>query len=408
MKLAVVVDTFPRWSERFIARELQELARRGVDFSVFCLKAGALPDSDDADFAGLEARRVVLPSCIMPKTLAATKNTDNLERRRKLAQKELGLRGYAKVQCASVLAKLLRDGKFSHVYAHFASLPSTIGWLAAAEAKLRLLISAHARDVFVDAQLLEEKLNDCARLFVCNAAARDVLSASVSPAQREKVTLMHHGLPLDQFQWGRHSCLPKNGRPAPAPAPVPVFLSAARFVPKKGLETLLTAAAELRLESKPFRLVLLGEGLLEKKLRAQIKKLNLGAKVEIHPPAAGAELKKIFAAADLFLAPFETDADGDRDGVPNTILEAFALGVPVIGTAAGGLGEILSAETGTVVPEKNPAQLAEALARFLDSPQGFIEKTKSARKRIERDYDIHKNIAPLLSALEVATARCRE
>ena len=63
-RLAVIVDTFPRWSERFIARELRELARRGVDFSVFCLKAGNLPDDTDADWHGLIERRVVLPSSV--------------------------------------------------------------------------------------------------------------------------------------------------------------------------------------------------------------------------------------------------------------------------------------------------------------------------------------------------------
>jgi len=388
MKLAVVVDTFPRWSERFIARELSELARRGVDFSIFCLKAGLLPDAADADFAGLESRRVVLPSCIMPKALA-TKANAALERRRKLAQSELGLRGYAKVQCAAVLATLLRDGKFSHVYAHFASLPSTIGWLAAAEAQLPFSMSVHARDVFIDAQLLQEKIHDSARVFTCHTRAFDFLRKNAAPAQREKIALMHHGLPLEQFM--------DRGRPAPAP--IPAFLAAGRFVPKKGFETLLAAAADKRLAERDFRLILLGEGPLEKKLRAQIKKLKLGTKVEVLPPAAGAELKTIFATADLFIAPFETASDGDSDGVPNTILEAFAFGVPVVGTAAGGLSEILNAETGTVVAEKKPAELAAALLRFLDSPKDFTTKTAAARKRIERDYDIRKNIAPMLDLL---------
>ena len=388
MKLAVIVDTFPRWSERFVARELSELARRGVDFTIFCLKAGSLPDADDADFAGLESRRVVLPSCIMPKALAA-KADAALERRRKLAQNELGLRGYAKVQCAAVLATLLRDGNFSHVYAHFASLPSTIGWLAAAETGLPFSMSVHARDVFVDAQLLKEKIQDSARVFTCHTRAFDFLRESTPAAQREKLVLMHHGLPLEQFL----DCARL------APAPVPVLLAAGRFVPKKGFETLLAAAADPRVAERDFRLLLLGEGPLEKKLRAQIKKLKLSAKVEVHPPTAGVELKKTFAAADLFIAPYETAGDGDSDGVPNTILEAFAFGVPVLGTAAGGLSEILDKETGTIVAEKSPAELATALLRFLNSPTEFSAKTAVARKRIERDYDIRKNTAPLLELL---------
>lgn len=388
MRLAVVVDTFPRWSERFIARELAELARRGVDFSIFCLKAGTLPDAQDADFAGLDARRVVLPSCFMPKALAF-KGDDALERRRRLARKELGLRGYAKIQCAAALATLLREGQFTQVYAHFASLPSTVAWLAATDAGLPFALSVHARDVFVEPQLLREKLQDCARLFTCHARAYEHLRAEATPGQREKITLMRHGLPLAQF--------PFRERAAEHQRPVPVILAAGRFVPKKGFATLLDAAADARLAAHDFRLVLLGEGPLEKKLRAQIQKRKLASKVEIHPPVAGAALRELYAQADLFVAPFETGNDGDSDGVPNTILEAFALVLPVLGTDAGGLGEILDARTGTVVAQKNPAALADALLAFLEDPRPFYARTRAARARIERDYDIRRNIEPLLS-----------
>src|SRR5476651_1422863 len=114
-RLAVVVDTFPRWSERFIARELSELRRRGVEFSVFCLKAGTTPAETDPEWAGLIERRVVLPTCLLP-------NLRRLDARYELARKELGT-FFRRLGCATKLAELLRAGRFEHVHAHFASLP---------------------------------------------------------------------------------------------------------------------------------------------------------------------------------------------------------------------------------------------------------------------------------------------
>jgi len=392
MKLAVVVDTFPRWSERFIARECAELLRRGVDLSLFCLKAGALPGGGaDPDFAGLNERCIELPRCIMPRALSSDHEDAELRRRRALAKKELGLSAYAKVQCAHTLANLLREGRFTHVHAHFASLPSTIAWIAAHAAKLPLSMSVHARDVFVDAQLLEEKITDCARVFTCHARARDYLLQKCRfPDERKKIVLMRHGLPLEQFPF-----LPRP------PSAVPRILAAGRFVAKKGFETLLAAAGDAGLRDRDFRLVLLGEGPLEKKLRAQIKRHDLGAKVTLHAPASGETLRAFFRQSDVFLAPYETADDGDSDGVPNTILEAFALGLPVVGTAAGSMGELLSPQTGTRVAEKNPAALAEAIAAYLDDARPHVAKTQAARAVIEREYDLAKNVEPLVDLFSV-------
>ncbi|HYG77390.1 MAG TPA: glycosyltransferase family 4 protein [Planctomycetota bacterium] len=386
MKLAVIVDTFPRWSERFIARECGELVRRGVDLRIFCLRAGTLPDGgeNDADFAGLLERRIELPRCIMPRALNGDGEDAELRRRRDLAKKELGLTAYAKVQCAKTLADLLAEGKFTQVHAHFANLPSTIAWLAAHTARLPLTLSVHARDLFVEAQLLDAKIADCKRVFTCHARAQEFLVA-MNPHAAKKIVLMRHGLPLEHYSFEQRE-----------PAQTPQILAAGRFVPKKGFETLLAAVADPRLRERSFRLILLGEGQLEKKLKAQIERKQLGSKVMLHGPVSGEPLKNLFRHSSLFLAPYETASDGDSDGVPNTILEAFALGLPVVGTAAGSLREVLTPETGTVVAEKNPAELAAAIAGFLDDAAVYGEKTRAARKLIEKDYDLSKNIAPLL------------
>ena len=121
----------------------------------------------------------------------------------------------------------------------------------------------------------------------------------------------------------------------------------------------------------------------------------------IQSPADGIALRESFNQADAFLAPYRQTPDGDSDGVPNVVLEAFALGLPVIGTDAGGLTEILTSETGCVVAAGENAALADAILEFLKAPEKALAKTPAARALIEREYDIRKNIAPLLELVKI-------
>lgn len=376
-KVAVVVDTFPRWSERFIARELQELLRRGVDLTVFCLKAGKLLPNDD-DWRGLLERRVVLPSGLLPGNMKSL--APEARGRWEEARRFFGLAGYRQLARAAALRNHLLKSGFGHLHAHFANLPSTLGWLAAMEAQLPFSFSVHARDLFLEAQLLERKLAACVRVFTCHARAREFLAAKT--VQKDKVCLMHHGLPLDQL-WMRPS---QHGV---------WILAAGRFVAKKGCDVLIEAAAQPVLANRDVEVILVGEGPERDALAAKIRKLRLERKVSLLDPVDRTELQNAMRAASLFAAPYRTAPDGDADGVPNAVLEAFALGVPVIGTDAGGLSEILTPETGTVVPQNDPAALAQAIAAFMDSPAAAGEKTRAARALIEREYDIRRNIEPL-------------
>ena len=411
-RLAIVVDTFPRWSERFIARELSELRRRGVELSVFCLKAGTAPVENDREWAGLIERRVVLPACLLPSM------PGRREGRYELARKALGP-FFRRLGCATKLAELLRAGRFEHVHAHFASLPSTLAWLAACGdpspltplpqgewgtgSAIPFSMSVHARDLFVDAQLLHEKLLDCVNVFACHARAAEFLK----PRDTSKVVLMHHGLPLEQFPYEPRTHAAKDA---------PEFLAAGRFVPKKGLQYAVEAMADARLAARNVRLVLMGEGPEQKKLERRVKALELDESVRFVPPGDAAAMRNEFRRATALLAPFEAAGDGDADGIPNIILEAFALGVPVIGSNAGSLCDVLTPKTGMVVDglgqhpavsssnppavssSNPPTALADALCEFIDAGP-HVNQLRAARKLVERDFDIRKNIEPMLKLL---------
>ncbi len=403
MSVAIIVDTFPRWSERFIARELNELQRRGLDFTIFCLKAGDSDCERDLEFAGLIARRVVLPSFFLPSFVRELGMDDAAKERMKLVEKELGLTAFRQIGCANSLTKLIREHRHKIVYAHFASLPSTLGWLAAEALKLPFVMSCHARDVFVEPQLLEIKIECARRFFVCNSSALDHLQEYwFCRTEADKLVLMHHGLPLEQYPYvERQKRLdrPKNI----------TLLAAGRLVPKKGFDVLVDALVRVELEGVDVQLTLLGEGPERAALARRIAKLKLGSRVSMPGVVLDAELKKHFDSADAFVMPsielpHGAGGDGDQDGLPNVVLEAFALGLPVIGTEAGSLRDVLNVETG-FVPEPglsnrvNSRTLALAIREMALEPEQARKRANAARTVIEKRYDIRKNIEPLFKEL---------
>jgi len=141
-------------------------------------------------------------------------------------------------------------------------------------------------------------------------------------------------------------------------------------------------------------LELIGDGPEQKSLEKLVRKMNLDSRIRVSPPMGSLELMTVFQTATALVAPYETAADGDADGIPNVILEAFAAGLPVIGTTAGSLSEILTPETGTVVPERNIRLLAEAMAA---ARRNIVPaRVAAARQLVEQDFDIRKNLTPLL------------
>lgn len=390
MSIAVIVDTFPRWSERFIARELNELKRRGAKMTIYCLRAGDTDCDIDPEFSELLKDRVVLPACFIPSAARDLGMDEAALRRRALVEAELGVLAFRQIGCANSLVKLLRDQKPDVVYAHFASLPSTLGWLAAEALNLPLVISAHARDVFVEAQLLLEKIRYSRRIFTCNQKALGVLlDAQVKTPVEKKITLMSHGLPLEFFEFKKRVLTEATGQVK--------LLAAGRFVHKKGFHDLIEAVA--RVDDPRVSLTLLGDGPEHKALLRQVSKAGLGERVYFAGSVQQNTMRKFFEESDALLVPSINAEDGDSEGVPNIALEAFALGLPVIGTLAGSMAEILSAETGAVVAERDPIGLAQAISVVAAEPEIPLSKTSAARAMIEARYDIRVNIEALLKAL---------
>jgi len=252
--------------------------------------------------------------------------------------------------------------------------------------------SGHAWDLYFDTALLGRKLESARFVAVCNAHSAAMLRERF-PACAGRVRLLYHGLDLSRFEFRP----PPAARPAGAPLRI---LGIGRLVPKKGFDSLIAACGLLAREGASVECVIRGEGGPEQaRLEALIASQAPGL-VRLDGYLPEPELIAEMRRYDLLAAPSIVQADGAMDGIPNVVIEAMAIGLPVVTTAVAGLPEIArDGRTALVVPGGDPAALAAAMRRLWSEPGLAGRLAAGARETIEGQFDIRATSRELAGLL---------
>ncbi|MXE58463.1 colanic acid biosynthesis glycosyltransferase WcaL [Escherichia coli] len=211
---------------------------------------------------------------------------------------------------------------------------------------------------------------------------------------REKIAVSRMGVDMTRF----------SPRPVKAPATPLEIISVARLTEKKGLHVAIEACRQLKEQGVAFRYRILGIGPWERRLRTLIEQYQLEDVVEMPGFKPSHEVKEMLDDADVFLLPSVTGADGDMEGIPVALMEAMAVGIPVVSTLHSGIPELVEADkSGWLVPENDARALAQRLAAFsqLDTDE-LAPVVKRAREKVEHDFNqqvINRELASLLQAL---------
>ena len=352
----MVVSGFPRRSETFALSELVALDAAGALVAIFATRPGDGTEPHP-DASRLTGRVVMLPSGTV-------------------------------TQQAETVAAHLRGTDVAGVHGYFAHTPADVAARAASELRVPYGFSAHARDVRkVEPAELARRGRDAAIVIACNrhvaACLREGGVTSV---------LVPHGVDISRF-------VPFDGvRPCGRLR----LLSVGRLVEKKGFFVLLSAATRLEL---PFSLRIIGEGPESPRLRGAIGRLGLTDRVTLCGGRTHAELPHEYAAADIVVVPSVQDRSGDRDGLPNVVLEAMASARAVVATRAGAISTAVEHQTtGWLVNAGDPAALADAI-RVLGADADLRERLgRAGRARVERDFALRPCTERLRRVLEAAYA----
>ncbi|HKJ15782.1 MAG TPA: glycosyltransferase [Xanthomonadales bacterium] len=383
IKIGYVLKVFPRFSQTFVVNEILAHEEAGLPLEIFSLRL-----SDDTRFHEAISR-VTSPVTHVLKPRG--KVEDFRQQLVHCGQRFPNLFGVmsdnptvaaSDLQQAMALAILVQDRAIDHLHAHFGTIATTVGRIAARLAGVSYSFTAHAKDIFHECVVrdeLESKLMDAANVVTVSNYNVKYLTSEF-PRAVSRIVHIDNGLDLDRFTFDSST------------ERAPVVLGIGRLVEKKGFEYLVRAFKTVSEQMPDARCEIVGGGVLENELQGLIAELGLEHCVQLLGPQPQEEVRRRMRRASVIAAPCVVASDGDKDGLPTVLLEAMAIGTPVVSTDVTGIPEILThEETGIAVPQRDPRALASACLRLLGDQQLRWRLAGQARKVIEDRFDIHKN-----------------
>lgn len=403
-KLVVVLKGYPRLSETFIAQELLGLERAGLGLTIVALrrptdsKRHPVHDEIKAEVRylpeylheepGRVARALLssLPRAGFWRALGAFLK----DLPRDLTRNRVRRFGQALV----LAAEWPPGGEWLH--AHFAHTPASVTRYASLVLGMPWTCSAHAKDIWTSPDWeLAGKLSTARWTVTCTRTGYEHLKSLVEG--KSQVHLSYHGLDLDRFGVFSGKRPARDGTDAADPVRI---VSVGRAVEKKGFDTLLKALAVLPPDLH-WRFEHIGAGELLPQLKAQATELELTDRVSWRGALAQEDVLETYRQSDIFALACRIAADGDRDGLPNVLVEAASQGLACVSTNVSGVPELLiDGENGNVVEPDDPVALVAALQRLIGDPDLRQRLGAAAERRVRDHFDHRASITQLKSLFE--------
>jgi glycosyltransferase involved in cell wall biosynthesis len=400
--IAYLVKGWPRLSETFILNEVIAIERRNIPLRIFSVKD---PNNEPVHAKVAGVRASVTYISLEQHWKAALLGNIRLLCKRPVSY--IRTLYYAIVQATihfrlAVIRRFLQAGYLadiflrepvSHLHAHFATSPAMVAFFTHKLLNMPYTFTAHAKDIYASPQkLLGAKIDAAGSVITCTEYNRQFLLSQFGPSLNRKLHCIHHGLDLSEFEFRS---------PRARTEGIPLILAVARLVEKKGLGHLLSAVDILRRRGRRICVEIIGDGPLRKALETQLLGLGLEDSVKLVGAQPHEVVRLAYRRASLFVLPCTVAENGDRDGIPNVLLEAMASGVPVVSTEVSGVPELIESERdGLLVSPNNPTLLADAIERVLASAEFGERLARAARAKIEAQFSLDHGTEELLATFQ--------
>lgn len=424
-KIVVLLKGYPRLSETFIAQELLGLERAGLDLVLVSLRRPTdtkrHPVHDE-----IRAPVLYLPEYLHEEPLRVLRG---LVRSFRAPGFGAAFRQFLKDlprdfsrnrfrrfgQAAVLVGEFPEAGGWLH--AHFIHTPASVANYASRMLALPWTVSAHAKDIWTSQDWeLADKLTTADWAVTCTRSGHAHLQTLAGP-NRDRVHLSYHGLDLDRFpplQAGCDCVHPAsaatggNARPlrdgSDPQGPVTI-ISVGRAVPKKGYDVLLKALARLPADLH-WRFVHAGDGGERSKLQKLADELGIAQRIIWLGAVDQKDVLAAYRRSDIFALACRITPDGDRDGLPNVLVEAASQQLACVATDISGIPELFeNEENGLLVPSEDVNAFSRALERAIRDPALRHRLGAAAEAKVRKSFDHHTSIAQLNALFEAGARR---
>jgi len=289
------------------------------------------------------------------------------------------------------IASRLMKEKVEHIHAHWGSTTATMAWIASELAGIPWSMTLHRWDI-AENNLLRLKVDRAAFVRVISEDGRREVLRIVGEGYRDKVKVLHIGVRLPDL----------SSLQSPPQRSHFVVACPANLVPKKG-HRFLVEACKLLLERgvRDFRCLIIGDGPLEAEICQQVAELGLEAFVKLRGRLPHEELLEMYrkGEVDAVVLPSIVTEDGEKEGIPVSLMEAMAYRIPVVSTDTGGIPELIGNGAGIVVKEKDAQQLVDALERLIKDAELRRELGEEGYQKIYEEFNLRKNAEALLNMM---------
>ena len=392
-RILFLLKGYPRLSETFIAQEIKALESRGIPLEIWSLRFPTdkyrHPVHDE-----ITAKVTYLPEYLYQEPGRVWRGLRRAVKLpgfcrafgqwlRDLLRDPTPNRGRRFGQACVLVAEMPADT--IRLHAHFMHTPAAVAYYAHLMAGTPWSCSAHAKDIWTSPEWdKREKLASLDWLVTCTASGHAHLQSLVD--DKAKVALVYHGLDFTRFP-------PPPVRDLKA-GPVEI-LSVGRLVEKKGYPTLLAALAQLP-ESSDWRMTHIGGGPLDGVLKQQAQDLGIATRIQWLGALPQEQVLAAYRRSDLFVLAAQIAADGDRDGLPNVLMEAQSQRLACIATGISGIPELIEdGKTGLLVPPEDAQRLAGAIETLIKDPALRQQLADAGFTRLHAHFAMDKGIADL-------------
>lgn len=399
-RLGMILKGYPRISESFISTEILLLESHGLPIEIYSLR---LPREDfsHAHVKRIKAPVTYMPEYVFPNWRQFAKSNARLWRRigshytkcltgavarAFQRRKPATLRHF--LQAGHLSAIRLSSSPIAHIHAHFCHTPASVALFASELTGIPFSFTAHAKDIYTsEPDQLVRKISTARFVVTCTRYNAAYLSRLAKQGGcTTPIHTIYHGIDLDLFSFG----------PSPSPTPPYRILSVGRLVPKKGYPDLLKALQILDSRGVDFQFTHIGSGEMEGEIRAMIGTYSLGKRAVLLGTLPHSEVVKYYRNSHCLALACKVAQNGDRDGIPNVLVEAMAVGLPVVTTDVSAIPELVENRvTGTLIPPGNPLAMADAIHDILAHPASYAAQVRNARRKVESDFDNRRCVQKL-------------